>query len=192
MFNVLIQRQFGYACSAWYPNLKKKFKSKLQTIQNKCIRYCLHLRNRSPIGMTEFEKIIWFSSSERFNQYLFLMHLNFLRKITLIVIRNRKIWKHGPYYWHFRLNLKYLGWPYKEYIKNSEKCWLSWEIAQWKWFWGCFSHFLLLWIWYQRFWDSSENRYKWKRLSHILFVCYSLMSSQNIYLTYLWGHLWLS
>ena len=31
-------------------------------------------------------------------------------------IRNEKVWKHGPYCWYFRLNLKYLGWPYREYI----------------------------------------------------------------------------
>ena len=28
------------------------------------------------------------------------------------------IWKHGTYLcWYFRLHLKYLGWPYREYIK---------------------------------------------------------------------------
>ena len=38
-----------------------------------------------------------------------------------IVIRNRKIvWKHGPYCWYFRLNLKYLVWPYKAYIKTAK------------------------------------------------------------------------
>ena len=30
--NALIQPHFDYACSAWYPNLNKKFKSKLQTV----------------------------------------------------------------------------------------------------------------------------------------------------------------
>ena len=43
-----------------------------------------------------------------------------------IVIRNRElVWKHGPYCRYFRLNLKYLGWPYKEYVKtakNSDFC----------------------------------------------------------------------
>ena len=34
--NAIIQPHFDYACSAWYPNLNKKFKSKLQIIQNKC------------------------------------------------------------------------------------------------------------------------------------------------------------
>ena len=37
------------------------------------------------------------------------------------VIRNGKIvWQHEPYYWHFRLNLKYLGWPYRAYIKTAK------------------------------------------------------------------------
>ena len=39
--NALIQPHFDCACSPWYPNLNKKFKSKLETVQNKCIRYCL-------------------------------------------------------------------------------------------------------------------------------------------------------
>ena len=45
--NSLIQPHFDYACSAWYPNLNKRLKSKLQIIQNKCIRFCLNLNNRA-------------------------------------------------------------------------------------------------------------------------------------------------
>ena len=38
-----------------------------------------------------------------------------------IVIRNGKIvWKHGSCCLYFRLNLKYLGWPYREYIKTAK------------------------------------------------------------------------
>ena len=38
-----------------------------------------------------------------------------------IVIGNGKIvWKHGPFCWYFRLNLKYLGWPYRAYIKTAK------------------------------------------------------------------------
>ena len=68
--NSLMQLHFDYACSAWYPNLKKKFKSKFQTVQNKSIRYCLQLDNRSHIGIKDFEKMNWLPVSERFNQYL--------------------------------------------------------------------------------------------------------------------------
>ena len=39
----------------------------------------------------------------------------------VIVIRNGKIvWKHGPHCWYFPLNLKNLGWPYREYIKTAK------------------------------------------------------------------------
>ena len=41
--NALIQPHFDYACSAWYPNLTKKLKHRIQTTQNKCIRFCLQL-----------------------------------------------------------------------------------------------------------------------------------------------------
>ena len=38
-----------------------------------------------------------------------------------IVIRNEKIvWKHRPYCLYFFLNLKYLGWPYREYLKTAK------------------------------------------------------------------------
>ena len=68
--NALIQPHFDYACSVWYPNLNKKFKSKLQTVENKCIRYFLQLDNWSHIGIKDFKKISWLPVFERFNQYL--------------------------------------------------------------------------------------------------------------------------
>ena len=43
LYNALIQPHFDYACSAWYPNLTKKLKNRIQTTQNKCLRFCLHL-----------------------------------------------------------------------------------------------------------------------------------------------------
>ena len=50
----------------------------------------------------------------------------FCCQFIIPVIRNGKIvWKHGPYCWFFWLNLKYLGWSYKAYIKtvkNSDFC----------------------------------------------------------------------
>ena len=55
--NALEQPHFDYACSAWYPNLKKNFKTKLQTLQNKFVRFCLQLDNRADVGITEFKKI---------------------------------------------------------------------------------------------------------------------------------------
>ena len=47
------QPHFDYACSVWYPNLKKKFKTKLQTLQNKSVRFCLQLDNTNRAHMLE-------------------------------------------------------------------------------------------------------------------------------------------
>ena len=61
--NALIQPHFDYACAAWYPNLNKKYKNKLQVLQNKCIRFCLQLDNIEHIGTEHFDKICWLSTS---------------------------------------------------------------------------------------------------------------------------------
>ena len=66
--NTLIQPHFDYACSAWYPNLSKKLKSRIQTSQNKRIRFCLQLDKTSHISEKEFETINWLSIKERYNQ----------------------------------------------------------------------------------------------------------------------------
>ena len=68
--NTLIQPHFDYACSVWYPNLNKKFKTKLQTLQNKCVRFCFQLDNRGHTGMTEFTNINWLPVDYRFRQCL--------------------------------------------------------------------------------------------------------------------------
>ena len=66
--NAIIKPHFDYGCSAWYLNLNKTLKKKLQTLQNKCIRFCLNLNNKQHIGLTEFEKINWFPINDRFKQ----------------------------------------------------------------------------------------------------------------------------
>ena len=66
--NALIQPHFDYACAAWYPNLNKKYKNKLQVLQNKCIRFCLQLDNKEHIGTEHFDKINWLPIDRRFKQ----------------------------------------------------------------------------------------------------------------------------
>ena len=66
--NALIQPHFDFACLAWYPNLNKKLKGKLQCAQNKCIRFCPKLGNRAHIGVNEFKRINWLPTRERFEQ----------------------------------------------------------------------------------------------------------------------------
>ena len=66
--NAMIQPFFDYACNAWYPNLNKKLKTRLQAAQNKCIRFCLKLGDRTSVKVNEFEKINWLPIQERVNQ----------------------------------------------------------------------------------------------------------------------------
>ena len=66
--NALIQPHFDYSCITWYPNLNKKFKKKLQVLQNKCIRFCLQLSSRTHIGPNEFKLMNWLPVDNRFQQ----------------------------------------------------------------------------------------------------------------------------
>ena len=66
--NAMIQPFFDYACNAWYSNLNKNLKTRLQAAQNKCIRFCLKLGDRTSIKVKEFEKINWLPIQDRVNQ----------------------------------------------------------------------------------------------------------------------------
>ena len=66
--NSLIQPHFDYACISWYPLLTQKLKNKIQTTQNKCIRFCLSLNPRQHIGINEFREINWLPTKNRVEQ----------------------------------------------------------------------------------------------------------------------------
>ena len=66
--NAMIQPFFDDACNAWYPNLNKNLKTRLQAAQNKCIRFCLKLGDRTSVTVKEFEKINWLPIQERVNR----------------------------------------------------------------------------------------------------------------------------
>ena len=66
--NALIQPHFDYACSAWYSNLTKKLKKRIQISQNKCIRFFLQLDKMTHVSHKEFKTLKWLPVTERFNQ----------------------------------------------------------------------------------------------------------------------------
>ena len=68
--NLLIQPHFDYACPVWYRKLNKKVKTKLQTLQNKCVRFSLQLDNKAHVGITEFKQINRLPINYRFRQCL--------------------------------------------------------------------------------------------------------------------------
>ena len=65
---------FDYACAVWYPNLNKKYKNKLQVLQNKCLRFCLHFDSREHIETEHFDKIKWLPIDQIF-KHLFLWQI---------------------------------------------------------------------------------------------------------------------
>ena len=66
--NALIQPHFDYACTAWYPQLTKKLKDKLQVTQNKCITFCLKLQREEHISNEHFQKLNWLPINQMFKQ----------------------------------------------------------------------------------------------------------------------------
>ena len=113
-----------------------------------------------------------------------------------IVIRNRKIArKHRPNCWYFCFSLKYLGWPYREYIKTVKSGGFCEELVSendLRLFYPVPIVPMLL----RQFRRSLQI----EKLSQILFMYYSLLNSQNVSInnsekrlvTYLLWHLWWS
>ena len=66
--NALIQPFFDYACNAWYLNLNKNLKMRLQAAQNFCIRFSLKLGDRKNITVEQFEEINLLAIHKRVNQ----------------------------------------------------------------------------------------------------------------------------
>ena len=61
-----IKSLFDYAFTAWFPNLSKKLRLRLQAAQNKCISFCLQLDKMSWICVKEFLELNWLNV----NRYL--------------------------------------------------------------------------------------------------------------------------
>ena len=75
--NSIIQPHFEYGCSAWYPPLNNDLKQKIQSAQNKCIRFCLNIGPLSHIGYKEFRAINWLPCSYRIEQCLLVLAHNY-------------------------------------------------------------------------------------------------------------------
>ena len=69
-------------------------------------------------------KIVTLKTCWRRLQNMSWRHLQDVLKTDKCLLRkNGKLaWNHRPYCWYFCLNLKNLGWPYREYIKAVKNC----------------------------------------------------------------------
>ena len=81
----MIQPFFEYAFKAWYPKINKNLKTRLQAVQNKCIRFCLKLGDRTSIKINEFGKANWLPIHDKVNQCTLSSYISFM-PITFQVI----------------------------------------------------------------------------------------------------------
>ena len=79
LLNALIQPHFDYACTSWYPMLNKRLSKKIQSAQNKCIRFYLDLKNTAHVGATEFKAINWLPTKNRIDQHICVNILKFFK-----------------------------------------------------------------------------------------------------------------
>ena len=82
LHKALIQPHFDYAWSAWYSNLNNRLNSKLQVLQNKCIRFRRNWDSKAHIGLTEFEKINWLPINDRFEQCISSMTFKYFNYLS--------------------------------------------------------------------------------------------------------------
>ena len=64
----LIHPHFDYVCSAWYPNLTKKLKHRIQTTHDKCMCFLLQFNTLKHISYEELECLNWLPVIYRFKQ----------------------------------------------------------------------------------------------------------------------------
>ena len=69
-----IQCHYDYVCCIWYKSLNKVLKNKLQTSQNKFIRFVLDLKSRAHISKEHFELLNWLPVNSRVD-HLTLCHV---------------------------------------------------------------------------------------------------------------------
>ena len=70
----LIHCHHVYVCCIWYNSLNKVLKNKLQTTQNKLIRFVLDLESRAHISKEHFKLLNWWPVNSRLD-HLTLCHV---------------------------------------------------------------------------------------------------------------------
>ena len=74
LVSALIQSHFDYGCNFWFRSLNMGISKKLQTAQNKTIRYVLNLNPRTHLSFSHFSKLKWLNVKYRVD-YLSLTHM---------------------------------------------------------------------------------------------------------------------
>ena len=75
--SALVQCHFDYCCSAWFSSLGKVQKKKLQTVQNRIVKFILNLHFRTHIGQKILDQVKMLNVEDRARQ----LQLNHVYKI---------------------------------------------------------------------------------------------------------------
>jgi hypothetical protein len=73
--SALIQCHFDYACCSWYSGLSRELQHKLQTTQNKMIRFILNVGPRTHIGQKDLSSLNFMNVNDRVT-FLKLCHVH--------------------------------------------------------------------------------------------------------------------
>ena len=116
----LIQCHLHYACSFWFSCLSQNLKNRLQTTQNKLIRFVLNLDHMIHMGPEHFKFLNWLPVTKRVDQII-LCHVFKIRSGTapdyLSEYFNLASSVHG-YFTRFRDNGSYTILRVKGFGKN--------------------------------------------------------------------------
>ena len=98
--NALIMCYYDYTCSSWYTSLSQHFKNRLQTMQNKVVRFILDLGPRAHIGQAERNKIGMLSVQDRviqlkLNQVFKIFHEKAPVYLSANFTRTNSVHNHG-------------------------------------------------------------------------------------------------
>ena len=72
LYSALVNQHCEYACNAWYRSVNAKLKNKLQTAQNKMIRYLLNCGCMRHIGFSDFKKYNYLDINVRVDRNIIL------------------------------------------------------------------------------------------------------------------------
>ena len=70
LYNALIQPPFNYGSTGWFPDLSKKLRVTVQSMQNKCMRFCLQLDKMPRTCAKEFLELNWPNVHDRYLQFI--------------------------------------------------------------------------------------------------------------------------
>ena len=111
LVSALVQCHLDYACSAWYSGLSQRYKNRLQTTQNKMIRFILGLPARAHIGYAEFSRVGMLPIQQRVAQLKLNHMFNIIHNEAPTYRMSNITWVHNQHQFNTRSSTTSLSLP---------------------------------------------------------------------------------